>query len=106
MEITIVRQNHSPWGVDGHLYVNRKRVCDTVEHPTCCRPQGEYMVELDTNPFRHGDGALSSRHGEIIVGKAVMAGLVTQSQQTYDRLYERLKKAWQRGTTVRLTIVG
>ena len=69
MEIIIVRQEHKPWGIDGHLYINRQRVCDTVEHPTCCRPQGEYQVALDNNPFRHGDGALSSIHGEIIVGK-------------------------------------
>ena len=27
-------------------------------------------------------------------------------QPTYDRLYERLKKAWQRGNPVRLTIYG
>lgn len=106
MEIQIVRLEHKPWGVDGHLYINRKRVCDTVEHPTCRRPQGEYLVELYTNPFRHGDGALASKRGEIIVGKRLMPGLVTQSQQTYDRLYERLKKAWQRGSTVRMQIVG
>ena len=72
MEIIIVRQEHKPWGIDGHLYINRQRVCDTVEHPTCCRPQGEYQVALDNNPFRHGDGALSSIHGEIIVGKLAL----------------------------------
>lgn len=106
MEIVLIRGDKRPWGIDGHLYINRKRICDTVEHPTRHKPNGTYSVELDNNPFRHGDGALASILGEIIVGKAVMAGLVTQSQQTYDRLYERLKKAWQRGTTVRLKIVG
>ncbi len=106
MEITIVRQEHKPWGIDGHLYINRKRVCDTVEHPTRRKPEGEYMIGLDDNPFRHGDGALANTSGEIIVGKNTIPGLVTQSQQTYDRLYERLKKAWQRGNTVRLKIVG
>ena len=106
MEIIIVRQEHKPWGIDGHLYINRQRVCDTVEHPTCCRPQGEYQVALDNNPFRHGDGALSSIHGEIIVGKLAIPGLVTQSAETYQRLYERLKKAFQRNTPIRLTIRG
>ena len=28
--------------------------------------------------------------------------VVTQSQQTYDRLYQRHKKTWQRGNIVRL----
>ena len=104
MEITIVRGDPKPWGIDGHLYINRQRVCDTVEHPTCRKPNGTYSVELDNNPFRHGDGALSLKHGEIIVGKHLLPGVVTASQPTYDRLYERLKKAFQRGTPVRLTI--
>ena len=56
MEIVIIRQDHKPWGIDGHLYINRKRVCDTVEHPTRHKPKGTYSVELDNNPFRHGDG--------------------------------------------------
>ena len=117
MEIIIVRQEHKPWGIDGHLYINRQRVCDTVEHPTRHLPAGEYSVVNDkcqmsniqcpiSMPFRHGDGALSSIHGEIIVGKLALPGLVTQSAETYQRLYERLKKAFQRNTLVRLTIRG
>ena len=106
MEIVLIRGDKRPWGIDGHLYINRKRICDTVEHPTRHKPNGTYSVGLDNHPFRHGDGALASIHGEIIVGKNLLPGVVTQSQATYDRLYERLKKAWQRGTNIRLTIRG
>ena len=106
MEIVIVRGDNKSWGIDGHLYINRKRICDTVEHPTRHKPNGTYSVELDNNPFRHGDGALASTLGEIIVGQSSIPGLVTQSQATYDRLYERLKKAWQRHTPVHLSIRG
>lgn len=106
MEIVLIRGDKRPWGIDGHLYINRQRICDTVEHPTCHKPNGTYSIELETNPFRHGDGALASTLGEIIVGQNTMPGLVTQSAATYDRLYERLKKAWQRHTPVRLTIRG
>lgn len=117
MEIKIVRVARNSWGIDGHLYINRQRVCDTVEHPTCHLPQGEYMIRpsaicrqhLDRSipqPFRHGDGAMRSLKGEIIVGKRLLSGVVTESQPIYDRLYERLKKAFQRGTPVRLTIHG
>ena len=106
MEIVIVRGDKRPWGIDGHLYINRKRICDTVEHPTRHKPNGTYSVELDNNPFRHGDGALASTLCEIIVGNFLLPGVVTASQPTYDRLYERLKKAFQRGTPVRLTIRG
>ncbi len=114
MEIVIVRGDKRPWGIDGHLYINRKRICDTVEHPRFHLPAGEYRITLPLSegtglgffPFRHGDGALASIHGEIIVGQNTIPGLVTQSQATYDRLYERLKKAWQRHTHVHLTIRG
>ncbi len=106
MEIIIVRQAHKPWGIDGHLYINRKRICDTVEHPSRHLPGGEYPITLPFFPFRHGDGALSLKQREIIVGKHLLPGVVTQSQATYDRLYERLKKAFQRGTPVRFSIRG
>ena len=106
MEIVIIRQEHKAWGIDGHMYINRQRICDTVEHPTRHKPQGTYSVELDNNPFRHGDGAMASLLGEIIVGQTSIPGLVTRSAETYQRLYERLKKAWQRHTPVRLTIYG
>lgn len=120
MEIIIIRQEHKPWGIDGHLYINRKRICDTVEHPNRHLPAGEYIISSldcfsslslgeglgEVCRFRHGDGALSLKHNEIIVGKQLLPGVVTQSQATYDRLYERLKKAFQRGTPIRLTIRG
>ena len=124
MEIVIVRQDHKPWGIDGHLYINRTRICDSVEHPSRHLPAGVYQITNDQSkmsnlkcqisnpetpipfPFRHGDGALALKHGEIIVGKHLLPGVVTASQSTYDRLYERLKKAFQRGTPIRLTIRG
>jgi len=106
MEIVIVRGAPNPWGIDGHLYINRKRVCDTVEHPIRHKPEGTYSIDLRSYPFRHGDGALALMSGEIIVGKQLLPGVVTESQATYERLYERLKKAIQRGTSVRLTIRG
>ena len=106
MEITIVRGDQKPWGIDGHLYIQRKRICDTVEHPTKHLPGGEYTICHENNPFRHGDGALALQKREIIVGKMLLPGVVTASQATYDRLYERLKKAFQRGTPVYLHIRG
>lgn len=124
MEILLVRNNSASWGIDGHLYINRTRICDSVEHPSRHLPAGVYQITNDQSkmsnlkcqisnpetpipfPFRHGDGALALKHGEIIVGKHLLPGVVTASQPTYDRLYERLKKAFQRGTPVRLTIRG
>lgn len=121
MDIQLVRTDRNSWGIDGRLYINRSLVCDTVEHPARHLPAGQYIISsfdasgicpsddscvLIPFPFRHGDGALLLRHGEIIVGKQLISGLVTQSQPTYERLYERLKKALQRHTTIRFTICG
>lgn len=123
MDIQLVRTNYTQWGVEGHLYINRKRICDTVEHPTRNLPGGDYIISALgaigspfsaaahskgnlPSPFRHGDGALASLHGEIIVGKQLLPGVVTASQATYNLLYERLKKAFQRGNTIRLRIIG
>ena len=117
MEITLVRSDPKPWGVDGRLKINRQYVCDTVEHPTRHLPEGDYLLGPSLSlaahsdrlalphPFRHGDGALSAIHGEIIVGKQLLPGVVTASKETYDRLYERLKKAFQRGSSVHLQII-
>ena len=124
MEIVIVRQEPKPWGIDGRLSIGRQYLCDTVEHPRHHLPEGDYIItSLSAGsaspfsaaahsegrlsfPFRHGDGALASLHGEIIVGKQLLPGVVTASQATYNNLYERLKKAFQRGNTIRLRIIG
>ena len=123
MEVVIVRQEPKPWGIDGRLSIGRQYLCDTVEHPRHHLPEGDYIISSLgaigssfssaahsegnlPSPFRHGDGALASLHGEIIVGKQLLPGVVTASQATYDHLYERLKKAFQRGNTIRLRIIG
>ncbi|MGM9838184.1 MAG: hypothetical protein ACI30A_06830 [Paludibacteraceae bacterium] len=104
MEIELIRYTKRDWGIDGMLLVNKKKVCNTVEHPRYCKPVGQYEVTLRQNPFTHGDGALRSVNGEIIVGKYALPGMVTCSAQTYNTLYDRLKKEWKRGHEVRLTI--
>jgi len=106
MQIVIIRQEHKPWGIDGKLYINRQQICDTVEHPSRHLPADDYEIVLHTNPFRHGDGAMALKMGEIIVGKRALPGVVTKSVATYNNLYQRLKKAWQRGSPVRLRIIG
>ena len=76
--------------------------------PSPFRPAsgGKNSCGLSRGLLRHGDGALASLHGEIIVGKQLLPGVVTASQATYDHLYERLKKAFQRGNTIHLRIVN
>jgi len=47
---------------------------------------------------------MMSSRGEIMVGEYKLPGLVLKSQEVYNRLYERLRKTWQRRKEVRLTI--
>ena len=56
--------------------------------------------------FGGGQFSLQGNTSGYMVDLFLLPGVVTQSQPTYDRLYERLKKAFQRGTPVRLTIRG
>ncbi len=104
MEIELNRYRRKHWGVDGHLLINGKKVCDTVEHPVYKKPAGVYIIDIENNPFRHGNGAMMSSRGEIMVGEYKLPGLVLKSQEVYNRLYERLRKTWQRRKEVRLTI--
>lgn len=106
MEIELIRYRYKPWGVDGRLLINGKPVCDTVEHPLQHKPAGVYTIDLDTQPFRHGNGPMMNLQGEITVGEYALPGLVLKSADTYDRLYSRIKKARQRGNPVHLNIYG
>lgn len=105
MEIVLKRYHCRKWGVDGELFINGRKVCDTVEHPQYCKPVGVSVVTKEHNPFVHGDGALACRKGEIVVGKWLMAGMVTESSKVHWTLYERLRKAWRKGNEIILTII-
>ena len=104
MEIVLKRYHHRPWGIDGDLYLNGVKFCNTVENPSCHLGEGRYELTLRTHPFRRGDGALAYKKGEIVVGDKALAGMVIHSKMVYERLYDRLKKEWQRKHDVWLCI--
>ena len=104
MHIKLIRKNAKKWGIDGELNINGEKFCDTVEHPLCRLPQGEYTIHFRSHPFRHGDGPMLAVNGEIIVGTYALPGMVTNSRPVYERLYDLLKKAARRVKTVKLTV--
>lgn len=52
----------------------------------------------------HGNGVFNQIDGNIIVGKYLQPGIVLNSRQVFDRLYDRIEKAISRGHQVELTI--
>ena len=48
-------------------------------------------------PFRVGNGVHTLKKGHILLGEVLVPGVVIHSLQHYERLYERIKKATQRG---------
>ena len=106
MTIYIIRNLHSRWGVNGECFINDKRVCDTVEHPTAYLSCGTYQITLDNFPsiFVQGNGPMKSVKGEISVGVYQLPGLVLQAAEMHQRLRQRIKKALKRGEKVQLII--
>ena len=52
-----------------------------------------------------GNGPLTLKKGCIILGKAVASGLVIHSQEYFDRLCERLRKASKKMECIKLRII-
>lgn len=52
----------------------------------------------------HGNGVFNQIDGNIIVGKYLQPGIVLNSRQVFDRLYDRIEKAISRGHSVELII--
>ncbi len=105
MDIVLKRTKRSRFAVDGFITINGQRICDTTENVKNCLACATYRISLRQMPFRVGNGVHTLKKGHILVGEALVPGVVIHSLQHYDRLYERIKKASQRGTEILLTIL-
>lgn len=105
MDIILTRTKRSRYAVDGFITINGQCICETAENVKNCLECGTYRISLRQMPFRAGNGVHTLKKGHILVGEALVPGVVIHSQPHYDRLYERIKKASQRGTEILLTII-
>ena len=130
MEIIIYRPRFTRWGVDGTLVIKGTKVCNTIEHPERYMPAGDYEIafvsianksrkmpvilrkgqavwEVGINSpcLKPGNGPMTLKYGCIILGKAVASGLVIHSQEYFDRLCERLRKASKKMECIKLRII-
>ncbi len=105
MDIILTRTKRSRYAVDGFITINGQRICDTTENAKNCLPCATYRISRQHMPFRVGNGVHTLKKGHILLGEVLVPGVVIHSLQHYERLYERIKKASQRGTEILLTIL-
>src|SRR5574344_363129 len=130
MEIVIKRIAKKEGDTIGHLSINDRRVCDTLE-PHCIDwqkerkvegrtaiPEGRYRVEvrysrrferqlpflLDVPHFEgimiHQGNTPSNTKGCILVGHNTIRGLVLKSRQAMEKMMEQIRNAKRSGQEV------
>ena len=118
MTIEIIRHNYSKYGVEGILVINKRKVCDTLEHPQNLLPPGRYPVELERNEqleltlptlpngasIRPGNGPFNLKDGSIIVGDRYMLGVLHKTARVFEKLYMRIKRSMARGKEVEVNV--
>ena len=104
MLLTLVRQKHTRWGVDGKLFIDGKPIADTTEHPTAHLAEGIYTLTRKRMLFRHGNGPMLNTDGSICVGERLCSGCVLKTRETFAPLRDRIRKTLSRGKHVTLII--
>lgn len=121
MTVTINRVRIRGLTMDGSLYIDGMRICDTAENAKGALPAGTYTIRI-AKSRQHarkmpkiiadgsspliipGNGVYNLTDGSIIVGKHLVPGIVTHSKAAFDNLYERIRKNIERGQKVLLII--
>ena len=90
---------------DGRLYSeDGTYICDTAEATPYMLEPGEYTLAPKSRLIQKGNGVYALRKPTIYVGTYLVPGVVKCSAQAYDRLYQRMKKARQRGHKIILVV--
>ena len=131
MNIKITRTTTGRLVTDGTLEIDGKPFCNTAEATPHRLPQGKYIITTrkDTRYARKmpmaekakaasaspaeaaphatlapGNGAYALGDATILVGKTLVAGVLLQTRECFDQLYDRIRKSLQRGNAVTLEI--
>ena len=90
---------------DGKLYTaDGTHICDTAEATPHMLEAGEYVLTTKSRLMQKGNGVYALHMPTILVGTYLVPGVVKCSAQAYARLYQRIKKARQRGHKIILRI--
>ena len=121
MNIIIKRTQSIKHFVEGHLYIDEKLICDTLENSRSCLSSGIYAIlitkcKLKAMVFNNtvmpqfcgqikvGNGVYSRHDGSIIVGALAAPGCIVSPRSAFDLFYERFRKNIERGKCVSLEI--
>ena len=66
--------------MDGFITINGQRICDTTENVKNCLACATYRISLRQMPFRVGNGVHTLKKGHILVGEALVPGVVIVPQ--------------------------
>lgn len=92
---------------DGRLFSNDGiRICDTAEATPYMLRSGEYEITRRCRLLAKGNGVHALKGPTILLGTHLVPGVVKRSAEAYDRLYQRIKKARQRGHKILLVVEG
>ena len=121
MNIIIKRTQSIKHFVEGHLYIDEKLICDTLENSRSCLSSGIYAIRITKcklkalvfnntvmpqfcGQIKVGNGVYSRHDGSIIVGALAAPGCIVSPRSAFDLFYERFRKNIERGKCVSLKI--
>ena len=81
MNIIIKRIRVRPETIDGHLYIDGTKICDTAENTTKALPEGEYLVSIIyCKQYKHKMLCLEGTTAKRSVTGDEVSGLRTESE--------------------------
>ena len=121
MNIIIKRTQSIKHFVEGHLYIDEKIICDTLENSRSCLSSGIYAIRITKCKLKAlvfnntvmpqfcpqikvGNGVYGRHDGSIIVGALAAPGCIVSPRSAFDLIFERIRKNIERGKCVSLKI--
>ena len=121
MNIIIKRTQSIKHFVEGHLYIDEKLICDTLENSRSCLSSGIYAIRITKCKLKAlvfnntvmpqfcpqikvGNGVYGRHDGSIIVGTLAAPGCIVSPRSAFDLIFERIRKNIERGKCVSLKI--
>ena len=121
MNIIIKRTQSIKHFVEGHLYIDEKLICDTLENSRSCLSSGIYAIRIMKYKLKEmvfnntvmpqfcgqikvGNGVYGRHDGSIIVGTLAAPGCIVSPRSAFDLIFERIRKNIERGKCVSLEI--
>ena len=121
MEIIINRTRKFGNGMAGEIVIDGTKIADTAENLLYMLPAGNYSMGIENVSSYHrkmpfitngnekcyvnfGNGVNGTFSHCINVGTAICPGYLKNTRESFNRLYQRLRKTIERGNKVTLRI--